>query len=146
MAPQRIFEVSKIIKKNEVTDKVCLPMTTVEHMDPIMNGKKSMELTAFDRWGQPWPLKYCSYILQTGKPKNPVLSGAGWHKIVSDNGVLADDELIFSGHRVAGADGVQYMIEVKRQIKTLDGELATVEVVKLKSQASMTFKGKPMEN
>ncbi|TXG65126.1 hypothetical protein EZV62_006401 [Acer yangbiense] len=141
---QRIFAVSKILSVTDVDDKVALPAEIRKHMQPMMNEEKIMELEAIDRWNQRWPLKYCSYALQNGKFKNPVLSGAGWRKIVNENGVRHGDELIFSGDQVEGADGVQYMIQVIRQIVPLYGEPDTVEVVKLKSQTRMTFQGQPM--
>ncbi|KAK0601662.1 hypothetical protein LWI29_026189 [Acer saccharum] len=89
-------------------------------------------------------IRSTSHQAQTKELKNPVLSGAGWRKIVNENGVRPDDKLIFSGHQDAGADGVQYMIQVIRQIVPLYGKPVTVEVVKLKSQTQMTFQGQPM--
>ncbi|KAK0602299.1 hypothetical protein LWI29_032103 [Acer saccharum] len=156
---QRIFAVSKILGEYDVRDKVALPAEIREHMQPMMNGKKSMELEAIDRWGRRWPLKYCLYALPTGKFKNPVFSGAGWRQIVDDNGVRSGDELIFSRDQVVGADGVleYYKIQVKRQNKTFSSKIAAVhvsgadgesfyeeEVIKPKSQPRMTFQGYAM--
>ncbi|KAK0598976.1 hypothetical protein LWI29_001206 [Acer saccharum] len=155
---QRIFAVSKILGECDVRDKVALPAEIRKHMQPMMNGEKSMELTASDRWGQEWTLKYSSFVLQTGKPKNPVLSGAGWRQIVNDNGVRPGDKLIFSRDQVVGADGVlEYKIQVKRQNKTFSSKIAAVhdsgadgesfyeeEVIKPKSQTRLTFQGQPM--
>ncbi|TXG65124.1 hypothetical protein EZV62_006399 [Acer yangbiense] len=155
---QRIFAVSKILSVSDVRDKVALPAEIREHMQPMMNRENIMELKAYDRWGQEWTLKYCSFVLQTGKFKNPVFSGAGWRKIVIENGVRPGDRLIFSRDQVVGADGVlEYKIQVKRQNNTFSSKIAAVhdsgadgvsfyeeEVIKPKSQPRMTFQGQPM--
>ncbi|KAK0599778.1 hypothetical protein LWI29_008531 [Acer saccharum] len=155
---QRNFAVSKILSVSDVSDKVELPAAIRKHMQLMMNKEEnSMELTASDRWGQEWTLKYCSYVRKTGGPKN-VLSGAGWRQIVDDNGVRPGDKLIFSRDQVVGADGVlEYKIQVKRQTKTFfrmsaavhdscaDGEsFYEEEVIKPKSQPRMTFQGNAM--
>ncbi|KAK0600568.1 hypothetical protein LWI29_016190 [Acer saccharum] len=121
------FEITKTLTRNDVEDRVGLPVKIMKHM-----GKDSMVLTVFDRWGQEWSLKYYT------RPRdrtNPVLT-AGWPQFVKDNGVLPGDEFIFSGHEVAGAK-MRYMIQVKRQIMTLEGVLVSVEVVK--NRTPMTF-------
>ncbi|TXG65109.1 hypothetical protein EZV62_006384 [Acer yangbiense] len=132
-----IFEIPKTLTKNDVEEKVGLPVKIMKHM-----GEHSVDLIVFDMWGQQWPLKY--YTRPTGDRRIPVLR-AGWLKYVKDKGVRPGDEFIFSGHQVAGADGVpemRYMIQVKRQIMTLEGELVSVEVVK--NLTPMTFRGEPM--
>ncbi|KAK0601842.1 hypothetical protein LWI29_027989 [Acer saccharum] len=132
-----IFEIPKTLTESDVKDKVGLPVRIMEHM-----GEHVVDLTASDRWGQQWQLRY--YTQPNGNRRIPVLT-AGWCQYVRDRGVLPGDEFIFSGHQVAGVDGVlemRYMIQVKRQIMTLEGELVTVEVVK--SPTPMTFRNEPV--
>ncbi|KAK2637689.1 hypothetical protein Ddye_025484 [Dipteronia dyeriana] len=77
-------ETALVIGACKVTDTkqlvaflIALPMTT-ELMRPMLNGQKSMELTAFDDWGQPYQLKYCSRMfceMESEKVPSSVLLG-----------------------------------------------------------------------
>ncbi|KAI9185446.1 hypothetical protein LWI28_007283 [Acer negundo] len=103
----------------------------MERMNPVMNGRNSVRLTAVDIMGKQWPLIY--YTRPNGNPC-PVLR---WCQLLNDRPVLRGDKLIFSRQQDAGE--MRYMIQVKRRTKTREGETVDVEVVK--SPTPMTFRG-----
>ncbi|TXG65227.1 hypothetical protein EZV62_006502 [Acer yangbiense] len=107
------FDSSKILSKSDIT-KPALSTEMARHMIPLMNGRHFLDLTAADIWGQQWPLRY--YTRPNGNRICPVFT-TGWHQYVEAKGVRVGDQLIFSGHQVAGADGeleMRYMIRVTR--------------------------------
>ncbi|TXG65221.1 hypothetical protein EZV62_006496 [Acer yangbiense] len=107
------FDSSKILSKSDIT-KPALSAEMARHMIPLMNGRHFLDLTAADIWGQQWPLRY--YTRPNGSKICPVFT-TGWNRYVEAKGVRVGDQLIFSGHQVAGADGeleMRYMIQVTR--------------------------------
>ncbi|KAK0599721.1 hypothetical protein LWI29_007991 [Acer saccharum] len=88
-----------------------------------------LDLMAADIWGQQWPLRY--YTRPNGSKICPVFT-TGWNQYVDAKGVRVGDQLIFSGHQVAGADGeleMRYMIRVTRPGPvTFNGEPVPLDV------------------
>ncbi|TXG65231.1 hypothetical protein EZV62_006506 [Acer yangbiense] len=82
--------------------KPTLPTEMANHMIPLMNGRHFLDLMAADIWGQQWPLRY--YTRPNGSKICPVFT-TGWNQYVEAKGVRVGDQLIFSGHQVAGAEG-----------------------------------------
>ncbi|KAI9185380.1 hypothetical protein LWI28_006637 [Acer negundo] len=124
----RHFKISKILTYSDIRSKIGLPNEMLEHMIPIMNGQHSMVLKVVDSRSQKWKLLY--YTRPTGKKKGPVFT-TGWRRFVEAKHLQVGDELTFYGHQVTAADGklkTEYMIEVKRQSMTFNGEPLTSDV------------------
>ncbi|TXG65217.1 hypothetical protein EZV62_006492 [Acer yangbiense] len=124
------FDMSKILIVSDITSEHALPTEMVKHMIPFMNGRHFLDLKAADIWGKEWPL--CYYTRPNGSKICPVFT-TGWHQYVEAKGVRVGDELIFSGHQVAAADGelpeMQYMIRVTRpSLVTFNGEPVPLDV------------------
>ncbi|TXG65244.1 hypothetical protein EZV62_006519 [Acer yangbiense] len=102
------FEISKVLTESDIKSNPVLPTEIQDHMIPVMNGRDFLEVTAVDMWGHEWKLCYDT--------KGPFFT-TGWSQYVDARGVQVKDELNFSGHQVAGANGeleMLYTINVTR--------------------------------
>ncbi|TXG65239.1 hypothetical protein EZV62_006514 [Acer yangbiense] len=123
------FVTSKILTMSDIT-KPALPTKMAKHMIPFMNGRHFLDLKAVDIWGKEWPLRY--YTRPSRSKICPVFT-TGWQEYVEAKDVRVGDELNFSGHQVAAANGelpeMQYKIWVTRPSPvTFNGEPVPLDV------------------
>ncbi|KAI9186826.1 hypothetical protein LWI28_021376 [Acer negundo] len=143
-----LFKFSKNLGKFDI-DKLVLPEQTVEHMNPMMNGSHFLDLTVLDARSQEWKLRY--HARPSEDKQGPVFT-TGWREFVQTKCLQVEDELTFSAHQVRADDGslkMKFMIDVKRQTMTFNGEPITVDVERFEFQpanvtAIMTFQGRPI--